>query len=86
MKNYHLLAIALLTLSSCGVRSGSQTADKSDSAKTSPDTAVTTKKLIAEISIKDTIKAGDSVLLKFTVKTTQQIPPAFANGTHRLNP
>jgi len=68
MKNYQILAIALLALSSCGVRSGSKTAEQADSAKSVADTLATGKKLTAEISIKDTIKAGDSVLLKFTVK------------------
>jgi hypothetical protein len=68
MKNYQILAIALLALSSCGVRSGEKTTEKSDSTTSLTDTAATRDKLIAEISVKDTVKAGDSILLKFTVK------------------
>jgi hypothetical protein len=68
MKNYQILSIALLALSSCGVRSGSQTAEQADSTKALTDTAATGKKLTIEITMKDTIKAGDSVQLKFTVK------------------
>lgn len=69
MKNYKLLAIALLALSSCGVRSGEKTSI--DSTKSSTDTASISKTLTAEMSIKDTIKVGDSVLLKFTVKNNK---------------
>jgi len=71
MKNYQILAVALLALSSCGVRSGNQTADQADSAKSLTDTAVTQKTLVAEMTMKDTIKAGDSVLLKFAVKNNK---------------
>jgi hypothetical protein len=68
MKNYQILAVALLALSSCSVHPGNQTAEKADSTKSLTDTAATEKTLTAEMTIKDTIKTGDSVLLKFTVK------------------
>jgi CRISPR/Cas system-associated protein Csx1 len=71
MKNYSILVIALLALSSCGVRSGSQTAEQADSTKSIIDTAATQKTLIAEMTMKDTIKSGDSILLKFTVKNNK---------------
>lgn len=68
MKNYQILAIALLALSSCGVHTNQNTDQKTDSSA-SVSAPVTTGKIVtAEMSIKDTIKAGDSVLLKFTVK------------------
>ncbi|MFD0764765.1 protease [Mucilaginibacter lutimaris] len=69
MKNYQILAIALLALSSCGVRSGEKASI--DSAKALTDTAITPTALVAEMSIRDTIKIGDSVLLKFTVKNNK---------------
>jgi len=68
MKNYQILAIALLALSSCGTRTGNnqQATAPADSATTT--TAPADKKLMAEMMMKDTIKTGDSVLLTFTVK------------------
>ncbi|MGY4538252.1 hypothetical protein ACVW0P_002672 [Mucilaginibacter sp. UYNi724] len=69
MKNYQILAIALLALSSCGTRTGNQSA-RADSALSVADTAAIKKALVAEMTIKDTIKMGDSVLLKFTVKNS----------------
>ncbi|MES2265911.1 MAG: protease [Bacteroidota bacterium] len=71
MKNYQILAIAVLALSSCGVRSGKKSSEQTDSAKSLTDTAAIEKTLTAEMAIKDTIKAGDSVLLKFTVKNNK---------------
>jgi hypothetical protein len=68
MKNYQILAIALLALSSCGVRTNQTTEQKADSTASASGPAATGKILIAEMTMKDTIKAGDSVLLKFTVK------------------
>ncbi|WP_454802037.1 protease [Mucilaginibacter phyllosphaerae] len=70
MKNYQILAIALLALSSCGTRTGNnqQAAQPADSAATTTGTAPAEKKLTADMMMKDTIKAGDSVLLTFTVK------------------
>lgn len=65
--NLLLLAAALLTFSSCGVnktKNASQNADSATAAK--PDTAVSAP-LFARMQMKDTIKAGDSVLMKFTV-------------------
>jgi hypothetical protein len=67
MKNYQILAFALLALSSCGTRNGNQSV-QSDSTKSLTDTTAAKNKLSAELAIKDTIKMGDSVLLKFTVK------------------
>ena len=67
MKNYQILAVALLALSSCGTRTGKQSV-QADSTKSITDTTVTKNKLSAAMAIKDTIKIGDSVLLKFTVK------------------
>ena len=77
MKNYQILAIALLALSSCGVRSGENTAEQTDSAKVLTDTTVIQKTLVAEMAIKDTIKIGDSVLLKFTVKNNKADTASF---------
>jgi hypothetical protein len=68
MKNYQILALALLALSSCSVRTNQQAEQQADSTKSVADTAAIEKTLIAEMTIKDTIKTGDSVLLKFTVK------------------
>ena len=77
MKNYQILAIALLALSSCGVQPGNQTAEKADSAKSLTDTAAIQKALTAEMTIKDTIKTGDFVLLKFTVKNNKADTATF---------
>ena len=59
---------AVSAMSSCGMNSHNTTGSATDSvaAKTMPDTTV--KELVAEMSIPGNIKAGDSVLLKFTVK------------------
>ena len=68
MKNYQILAIALLAFSSCSVRTSNQAGQEADPTKSVADTAAIEKILTVEMTIKDTIKTGDSVLLKFTVK------------------
>ena len=68
IKIYRVLAIALLALSSCGVKTNKTADQKVDSTATTAAPAVTEKIVIARMAMKDTIKAGDSVLLKFTVK------------------
>ena len=69
MKNYQILIAALLVFSSCGVRPGdAKTGDQADSAKNQSTTPSTEKVLVASMHMQDTIKAGDSVLLTFTVK------------------
>jgi hypothetical protein len=68
MKIYQILAIALLALSSCGVKTNKTADQQADSTTSTAAPAVTGKILIARMTMKDTIKAGDSVLLKFTVK------------------
>jgi hypothetical protein len=77
MKNYQILAVALLALSSCGVRSGEKAAGQVDSTKTLADTAAISSTLFAEMSVKDTIKTGDSVILKFTVKNNKSDTARF---------
>jgi hypothetical protein len=71
MKNFSTLlsAAIILTLSSCGMNNN--TAKNSTSAVNSSATAATDPKaekgLFAKMSVKDTIKAGELVQLKFTV-------------------
>lgn len=77
MKNYQILAIALLALSSCGVRNDQKAEQKADSTASTQPTAITAKTIIAEMTMKDTIKAGDSVLLKFTVKNNNADTATF---------
>ena len=70
MKNYQILAVALLALSSCGVNSGkTKTAEQQADSTTLPGDSVSAKKLlVADMQIRDTIRSGDSVLLTFTVR------------------
>ncbi|WP_374949135.1 protease [Mucilaginibacter sp.] len=69
MKNYQILAVALLALTSCSVRPGDQSAvQKSDTAEAVNDTASAAKTLTATMRVKETIAKGDSVILTFTVK------------------
>jgi hypothetical protein len=68
MKNYQLLLIALLSFSSCSQETGTaKTVASQDSVtkRNNEDTAKTT--LFATMQIKDTIKTGEVVQLKFTV-------------------
>jgi hypothetical protein len=71
MKNYNILlsAAVVLALSSCGMNN-----NKTQDASTAPDSSATVaadstteKGLIAKMQVKDTIKAGEMVDLKFTV-------------------
>lgn len=57
--NLLILGAALLALSSCSVNKSKRLSLNTDSAITAP--------LFGRMSIKDTIRAGDSVSLKFTV-------------------
>jgi hypothetical protein len=71
MKNYQILmCAAIAALSSCSVGNHNSQTNKTDSlsAETKPDS--TTKELFAEMSIPNTVKFGDSVILRFTVKNT----------------
>jgi len=67
MKNYQLVLTAvILTLSSCGINSRTAKSGLSDSAAHESDTAAV-RPLYARMQIRDTIKAGDFIELKFTV-------------------
>ncbi|WP_170309712.1 protease [Mucilaginibacter xinganensis] len=65
MKNISsILFITMLTISACSVKTrNNQSTDSTANA----GTPLVEKGLFAKMKIKDTIKAGDSVLLKFTV-------------------
>lgn len=65
MKNTgYILGMAMLVISGCSVKTrNGQTADSTATA----GTVQTQKGLFAKMTIKDTITAGDSMLLKFTV-------------------
>lgn len=66
MKNYKIiLSATLLTLSACGVNKVKSTSAGSDSAKNQSSAASTS--LFAKMKIKESIKIGDPVELKFTV-------------------
>jgi hypothetical protein len=69
MKNIHLLPIALLALSSCGVHT-SKTANEqqADTTKVQAVTQSTEKALVAKMHIPDTLRSADSLLLTFTVR------------------
>jgi hypothetical protein len=70
MKNYQMLLCAgAVALSACNMNNKAAQSAKADSLTTSVGTIQdsTTKQLTAQMSIANTIKAGDSVLLKFTV-------------------
>jgi hypothetical protein len=69
MKNYQiLLCAAIAALSSCSVGSHTSQADKTDSLTTETKPDSISKELLTEMSMPNTVKVGDSVLLKFTVK------------------
>jgi hypothetical protein len=70
-----ILYIAVLALSACGVKTNN-TAKNADSTAISANVQ-TAKPLFAKMQIKDTIKAGDSVLLKFTVYNTADSTQQF---------
>ncbi|MEO6150180.1 MAG: protease [Mucilaginibacter sp.] len=73
MKNILLLSAALLTLASCGVNNKGNT---SGTDTTGTDTAAP-KILTAKMYIKDTIKVGEPVTLKFTVYNTADTAMKF---------
>ena len=67
MKNYKLLSVAaLLALAACNVNSKT-TSNTTDSLPHTDSAKTIGKALFVTMQIKDTIKVGDSVLLKFTV-------------------
>lgn len=69
MKNYQiLLCAAVAALSSCSMNSHNAAAGSIDTANTGTMPDTTTKELQAQMSMPANVKAGDSVLLKFTVK------------------
>ena len=67
--------MAVLALSACGVKTNN-TAKNADSTAVS-GAVQTAKPLFAKMQIRDTIKAGDSVLLKFTVYNTADSAQQF---------
>ncbi len=69
MKNIKvILSAAVLALSACSPNTRkTDTAVQSDTSATKTVTQPESKALFAKMQIKSTIKAGDSVLLKFTV-------------------
>ena len=68
MKNYKIiLSAALLALSACGVNKSQKTAAPADSAANQTAAQAVSDSLIAKLQIKNTIKVGQPVELKFTV-------------------
>lgn len=71
MKNLrYILPAAMLALASCSpaTRNADDSTAKTDSATTAPVTGETVEKaLFAKMTIKDTVKTGEQVQLKFTV-------------------
>lgn len=68
MKNYQLLLIALLSFSACSTNSRTAKNNlKQDSVIKENKKDAAKKALFATLQIKDTIKAGDALQLKFTV-------------------
>jgi hypothetical protein len=79
MKNTLILSVALLTLTSCGINNKANTTN-TDSAVTdtnAANNAVAPKELSAKLQIKDTIKVGEPVELKFTVYNTADTAMTF---------
>jgi hypothetical protein len=67
MKNYKIiLSATLLTLSACSVNNVKNTS-ATDSAKNQISAPAASTSLFAKMQIKDSIKVGDAVELKFTV-------------------
>jgi len=68
MKNYKIiLSATLLTLSACNVNKVKSTAAGSDSAKNQSAAPAASTNLFAKMQLKESIKVGDPVELKFTV-------------------
>ncbi|SDL34557.1 hypothetical protein SAMN04487898_117128 [Pedobacter sp. ok626] len=71
MKNYSILlaTAAVLALSSCGMsNNGAQNSTgAANSAATAVVDSTTEKRLFAKMSVKDTVKVGELIELKFTV-------------------
>jgi hypothetical protein len=71
MKNFSILlsTVVVLVLSSCGINNNSthSNTDLKDSSATEAADNTTEKGLFAKMSVKDTIKTGELVDLKFTV-------------------
>jgi hypothetical protein len=68
MKNIQfMLCAAMLAISACSVKTRNNTSADSTASKDPAVAAVPAKGLYVKMKIKDSIKAGDSVLLKFTV-------------------
>ena len=79
MKIYNLcIALALLALSSCGVRTDTnKAAQTSDSTASQPTEVLLKNTLVTEMKMKDSFKVGDSIALTFTVYNRTDKPQRF---------
>jgi hypothetical protein len=69
MKNYQILAVALLGLSSCGVHTSNTAGEQqADTTKSQTGGQLSGKTLVGNMQIPDTPHTTDSLLLTFTVK------------------
>jgi hypothetical protein len=67
MKNNLLLLAATLLTLSCSVNKTKTTSQNADSITNKNNNLTVSAPLFAKMQMKDTVKAGDSVLMKFTV-------------------
>lgn len=72
-----MLFAAMFALSACSVNTNKTSSVKSDSTIQETSVKAIVQGVIAELSIKDTIKTGDSVLLKFTVRNLADTAQQF---------
>ena len=78
MKNYKLiLSAALLALSACSVNNTKKTNSTTDSVANQTTPATVSDSLTAKLQIKNTIKIGEPVELKFTVYNTADTARQF---------
>jgi hypothetical protein len=78
MKSYQIMLFAaMLALSACSFNTNKTSSVKSDSTIQETSVKAIVQGVIAELSIKDTIKTGDSVLLKFTVRNLADTAQQF---------
>lgn len=78
MKNYQILfCAAIAALSSCTVGSHTSQTDKTYSLTTETKADTASKELLAQMTMPATVKLGDSVLLKFTVKNNADSTQRF---------
>jgi hypothetical protein len=87
MKNYRYLSIAaLIALSSCGASKQSAQSASTDSTTLEAKNDSNTTALVVKMNMPETVKVGDSVLLKFTVVNVSDTSSRFCKWHSPFEP